>query len=98
MKNIVFLDSYTLNPGDLNWNELATIGNFTTYARTTEEEVYHRSKEAHILISNKVQIDADLIDRLPLLECICVAATGYNNIDITAATARGIIVCNVSGS
>ena len=97
MKNIVFLDSYTLNPGDIPWNELETIGSFTSYPRTLKEEVYHRAKEAHIIISNKVFIDADLIAKLPLLECICIAATGYNNIDLEAARSKSIIVCNVAG-
>ncbi|WP_212006629.1 D-2-hydroxyacid dehydrogenase [Chitinophaga sp. HK235] len=95
MKNIVVLDGYALNPGDLDWAPLKALGNVTIYDRTPESEVAARAKGAHILLTNKAIISADTINSLPALEYIGVMATGYNVVDIAAATARKIPVTNV---
>ncbi|MEM1322443.1 MAG: D-2-hydroxyacid dehydrogenase [Bacteroidota bacterium] len=97
MNNIVLLDSYTLNPGDLSWAELEALGKVTRYEWSQPSEVRARAAEAEIIITNKVVLDAATIAALPRLRCICVSATGYNNINIAAARAAGIPVCNVSG-
>ncbi|RBL88408.1 D-2-hydroxyacid dehydrogenase [Chitinophaga flava] len=95
MKNIVVLDGYALNPGDLDWAPLKALGNVTIYDRTPESEVAARAQGAHILLTNKAIISADTINSLPSLEYIGVMATGYNVVDIAAATARKIPVTNV---
>lgn len=95
--NIVILDGYTLNPGDLNWGDFDALGAITIYDGTPEDQVLERTKEAEILIVNKVMITAELLEQLPRLKCICVTATGYNNIDIDAARQKNIPVCNVKG-
>lgn len=97
MKNIVFLDSHTLNPGDLKWDKMQNLGNLSVYPRSSKSEAIERAKTAHIIVTNKVLIDKDFIDACPNLEYICVAATGYNNIDVEAARAKGIPVSNVAG-
>ena len=51
--NIVFLDGYTLNPGDMEWTLFERFGNFTAYDRTRPEDVLQRAREADILIVNK---------------------------------------------
>ena len=95
--NIVALDGYTLNPGDLSWEGLEALGNFTVYDRSKPEEVIPRSIEADILLSNKVLLSKSTLDQLPRLKYICVTATGYNNVDIQAAAERKIPVSNVVG-
>ena len=57
--NIVILDGYASNPGDLNWDLLEQLGNVTVYPRTTDEEKIERAKDADIILINKVQIDSE---------------------------------------
>ena len=94
---IAILDGYTLNPGDLSWMPLEKLGSLKLFDRTPPEEVINRAKNADILIVNKVIINANTLIQLPKLKCICVTATGYNNVDIQAARQQNIPVCNVRG-
>jgi glycerate dehydrogenase len=93
--NIVVIDGYTLNPGDLSWRSIEQYGTLTVYERTSVDAIVERCKNADIVLTNKVPLDKNAIDNLPQLKLICVTATGYNIIDITAAKDKGIIVCNV---
>jgi glyoxylate reductase len=43
------------------------------------------------------RIDAEVLDRAPRLRIVSNLAVGYNNIDVAAATARGILVTNTPG-
>jgi glycerate dehydrogenase len=92
---ITILDGYTVNPGDLTWKELETLGECTIYDRTRPEEVIARCKGADAVLTNKVIIDRKTIEALPDLKYIGVLATGYNVIDITAAIEHNIIVTNI---
>jgi len=93
--NIVVLDGFTLNPGDLSWRGLEEAGKCTIYERTQEEEIVPRAREAEILLTNKTPITREAIAQIPGLRYIGVLATGYNIVDVPAATERGIIVTNV---
>lgn len=94
--NIVVLDGYVANPGDLSWESLERLGNLTVYVRTkTADEVVARSKGAEAIFVNKVLLTASVIDRLDTVKFIGVLATGYNNVDLVAARSKGIVVCNV---
>lgn len=95
--NIVVLDGYTLNPGDLSWEKLEALGQVTIYDRTRPEEVVPRAKDAHFVLANKQKLSRETLNQLPQLQCISVTATGYNNIDTAAAKDKGVTVCNVSG-
>lgn len=97
LPKIVLLDGYTSNPGDLSWAPISRLGDFSIYKRTKDEEVIVRAKEANILIVNKKTITAAHLEQLPQLACICVIATGYNNVDVEAAKKKGIPVCNAVG-
>lgn len=92
---IVVLDSYTLNPGDQDWEPLQTLGDFTEYDRTPPAQIVERAQDAEIVLVNKVILNREIIDQLPKLRYIGVLATGYNNIDIEAAKEKGIVVTNV---
>ncbi|MCD6518611.1 MAG: D-2-hydroxyacid dehydrogenase [Anaerolineae bacterium] len=92
---IVVLDGYTLNPGDLSWDELKALGECEIYDRTPPELTVERAKDAEIVLTNKVVIDRQVLDQLPKLKYIGVLATGYNIIDVEAARERGIPVTNV---
>ncbi|HKK75645.1 MAG TPA: D-2-hydroxyacid dehydrogenase [Saprospiraceae bacterium] len=95
--NIVYPDAHTLNPGDLDWMPLQKLGHLQAYEHTPADQVVERLKEADIVLVNKVKINAEILDQLPRLRCICVTATGYNNVDTEAARERDIPVCNAVG-
>ena len=67
------------------------------FEATAQEQVAARLAGASIAIVNKRRLMADLIAALPALQMVAVAATGYNNIDLDACRARGIVVSNVRG-
>ncbi len=92
---IVVLDGHGLNPGDLSWDELAALGDFTCYEHTPEESVVENIGDAEIIITNKTVITAEIIASCPGIKYICILATGYNTIDTAAAAARGIPVSNI---
>ncbi len=92
---IVLLDSYTLNPGDLSWDELKTLGECTLYDRTAKEDVIDRAAGAQIALTNKTILDRHVIDSLPDMSYIGVMATGYNVVNLERARERGIPVTNV---
>lgn len=93
--NIVILDGYVANPGDLSWDGLEELGDFTVYERTPEDKIIERAINADALIINKIVLSGDILKKLPRLKLICVFATGYNNIDTDTAAQLGITVCNV---
>src|SRR6478672_9039687 len=93
--DIVVIDGYTLNPGDLSWSIIEQYGTLTVYERTPVADVVERCKDADIVLTNKVPLNRTAINNLPKLKLISVTATGYNIIDIVAAKEQGITVCNV---
>jgi lactate dehydrogenase-like 2-hydroxyacid dehydrogenase len=94
--NIVFLDARTV--GEIpNFRILEKQGNLDIYETTTPENIVKRALGKDVIITNKVIIDKKIIDQLPELRLICVAATGTNNIDVNYAREKGILVKNVAG-
>ena len=93
--NIVVLDGFTANPGDLSWEELKTLGNVTVYDGTSPSETVARAAEADVVLTNKVVVGRKEMEQMPHLIYIGVLATGYNVVDVEAAHERGIIVSNV---
>jgi glycerate dehydrogenase len=92
---IVVLDGYTLNPGDLGWAKLEALGPCKVHDRTPPAELLARAAEADILLTNKIEISRAVIGALPRLRFIGVTATGFNIVDVAAARERNIPVCNV---
>ncbi len=91
---IVVLDGYASNPGDLSWEPIAQLGELTVYDRTAPHELHDRIKDAEIILLNKTPMNAAAFEAAPKLKLISVLATGYNVIDIEAAKAHGVRVCN----
>lgn len=94
---IIILDGYTLNPGDLSWDELETLGKLEVFDRTPAEKVLERCKDAEVIFTNKTPLNADVIRQLDKLKYIGVLATGYNVVDVNQARQQGILVANVPG-
>ena len=74
---------------------MEALGKCTFYPRCDESEVVPRSREADVILTNKVSITAAHMNALPKLRYIGVTATGYNIVDIEAARSRKLIVTNV---
>ncbi|QDU33806.1 Glycerate dehydrogenase [Poriferisphaera corsica] len=104
---IIVLDGHTLTPNtpgnlassqDPTWDALAALGSdIHVYPRTLPEDIISHADDAPILFTNKVPFTADTIVQLPNLKYIGVLATGYNIIDLEAATDAGITVTNAAG-
>jgi len=92
---IVVLDGHTLNPGDLSWDELGSLGELQIHDRTPPELVLERAADATIALTNKTVLNRDSIANLPAMKYIGVLATGFNVVDIAAARERKISVTNV---
>lgn len=92
---IVVLDGYVLNPGDLSWEGIKELGDCIIYDRTSAEQTLERSKGADVLITNKVVLNKEIIEKLPELKYIGVLATGYNIVDTIAAKDSGVVVTNI---
>ncbi|MBQ2970347.1 MAG: D-2-hydroxyacid dehydrogenase [Bacteroidaceae bacterium] len=93
--NIIILDGYALNPGDLSYDCLRQYGNLTIYERTAPEQLIERAIDADVVLTNKVAFGEREMVQLPRLRYIGVQATGYNIIDVEAARRHGIIVTNI---
>ena len=63
MKKIVFLDEYSVCGRDLS--AVKALGDYTGYDVTAPEQIVERCRDAEIIITNKVILDASAIDRLP---------------------------------
>lgn len=93
--NIVILDGYTLNPGDLSWLGFEKLGSLTVYDRTDKDEVAKRIGDAEVVITNKTPITKETLEKCTGIKYIGVLATGYNIVDIKTAKEKGIPVCNI---
>ena len=94
---IAILDGFTLNPGDLDWNALDSLGEIQIHDHSASDLLLERAKGKGVLVVNKAPIGRALMEQLTELKLITLTATGYNNIDVEAAKELGITVCNVRG-
>ena len=93
--NIVVLDGFTMNPGDLSWSELEKLGTLKVYDRTSPEQLLERAADAEAVLTNKTVINASSLRNMPKLKYVGVLATGYNVVDIAVAKDLGIVVTNI---
>ena len=93
----VFLDKNTFSSA-IEFSAIEKqVTQLSCYAKTFPSEVIERCLDADIIITNKVQLSAEILSALPKVKLICISATGYNNVDIEAAKRLNIAVTNVSG-
>jgi len=92
----VFLDSETLDRGDLDLGPLLkAVPGLKVYPSTSAGDVAERIADAEVVILNKVRMNAELIRSAGKLKLICLAATGSDNVDMVAAKQCGVRVCNI---
>ena len=92
---LVLLDGDTL--GKVNLDGFDKLGELTTYKTTAKDETLQRVKDCEVIITNKVVISKEIMQKCKKLKLICIAATGMNNVDLEFAKSSGIVVKNVSG-
>lgn len=96
MTRAVVLDLATITRGDLDLSALdAALPGWVGYPVTRSDELHARLAGAEVVLTNKIKLDRAALDAAHDLKLICLAATGTNNIDLDAATERGIAVCNI---
>lgn len=93
---IVFLDAKTIGE-DIDLSGFDVLGEVVKYGFSTAEEARERSKDADVLILNKVQVNQKTIGEADHLKLVCVTATGTNNLDKEYLDKRGIAWRNVAG-
>lgn len=92
---IVVLDGSSVNPGDLSYKFLDNYGDVSIYDYTDESQIYDRISDTDIVLTNKVSISREVIEKANNLKFICLLSTGYNIIDIEAANENNIVVSNI---
>ena len=93
---IVVLDAATLG-ADLDLSPLESLGEVEIWQATPPEKVAERLAEAEVAVLNKVRLNGDNLGGCKKLRLICLAATGYDNVDTAYCRGAGIGVCNVAG-
>lgn len=93
----VFPDFATVSRGDLDLSSLEALPlELATWPVTHPEDLPGRIADARVVITNKLVLDAGVLESAKQLELVCLAATGTNNVDLEVAARRGIGVCNIA--
>ncbi len=93
---IVLLDADTLGK-DIDLSVFNKLGETTVYPLTEKKDIKNRISNCEVCVVNKIKLDESVLSEAKNLKLICVAATGYDNIDTEYCKSRGIAVCNVAG-
>ena len=93
---IVFLDAATIGD-DLTFTSFEELGEVLVYSTTSEQEFEARANCADVIVVNKLKLNAANLPKAKKLKLICLAATGFDNVDLDYCRKAGIGVCNVVG-
>lgn len=93
---IAILDKATLGE-DIDLSPIRALGETYEYPSTHGSEMTAHVADADVIIVNKIKCNAATLDAAKNLKLICVAATGYDNVDLEYCKSRGIGLCNVPG-
>ena len=91
---IVIPDWSTMSAENMVFSVFEEFGEVVCCGMTRPEETAQKIGDAHVVLVNETPITAQVMEQCPNLQYIGLFATGYNNIDISAANAHGITVCN----
>lgn len=93
---VVFLDRDSISP-KTTLRDLEFPHEFVVYENTTPDQVAERIAQADVIITNKVALSADQLQQAKNLKLVAAAATGTDNIDVSACTSLGVVVSNIRG-
>lgn len=92
MEKIVFLDADSII-ADIRRPDFPH--QWQAHPATAAGQTMARLQDATIAITNKVVLNREVLERLPGLKMVAVAATGTNNVDTECCRERGIVVSNI---
>ncbi len=95
--NIVILDGYALNPGDVSWAPLEALGKLSVYDRTPLEQIEARAKGAEVVLTVHTPLNRETIRHLTALRFIGVLGSDAAHVNVEAARKRGIDVADTAG-
>jgi glycerate dehydrogenase len=95
--NIVILDAYSVNPGDIDWEPIRAFGSLTIYDHSPPEQIGERIANADAVFTNRARLGEEEFSKAPNMRFLCLFATGYDKIDLAAARRHNVAVCNVPG-
>lgn len=89
-----------VNASKMNYDHLldfSVVSNdVQVYDDSTNAELIERIQGARVVVTKELPVGAELLSQFPeSVKLIVEAGTGYNNIDLDAARAKGITVCNI---
>lgn len=93
---ISVLDAATLGD-DLSLLPLEKVGECEIFTATSPDEVEERIVHSEVVVINKVKLNSSNLANAKDLKLICIAATGFDNVDVKYCAEKGIAVCNVVG-
>lgn len=93
---IAILDKATLGE-DIDLSSICALGEVYEHQGTKAEEMTAHIGDADVIVVNKIKCNESTLDNAKNLKLICVAATGYDNVDLEYCKSRGIGLCNVPG-
>ena len=93
----VILDADTVTDSDVSLDKISSVLPTVIYGFSADDEIADRISDADVVLTNKCRITKEVFERCPNIKYIGLFATGYNNIDIKEAKARGCVVSNVPG-
>ena len=94
--HIAVLDAATLGR-DVDLSVFDRFGSVRVFDTTPPEEVASHVNDADVVILNKVKINAKTLPNVGGLKLVCIAATGFDNVDVSFCRENGVAVCNVVG-
>lgn len=93
---IVFLDAKTIGD-DIDLSGYDRLGTVIKYDFSTPDEARERTRDADVIVLNKVAVNESSVGEAANLKLVCVTATGTNNLDKEYLDRRGIAWRNVAG-
>lgn len=93
---LAILDAFTLG-NDISFDCFKKFGEVDVFGMTSPEQIEQRIEYCDIVVINKIKLNKSNLSHCKNLKLICIAATGYDNIDIEYCKDNGIAVCNVVG-
>lgn len=99
MKIVIMDKNTTTSNDDISFEQFSTIGEVVIFdSLNVEVDILNYTQDADVLVLNKVILNKQIIDKLSnSIKVIAITATGYDNVDVIAASNRGIKVVNVPG-
>ncbi len=91
---MVILDSFIVNPGDLDWDLLKKFGELDVYDATPPQLVYERCRDAEIIFTSRTKVTGDVLRLCPKVKLVYALGTGYEMIDIAYCREHCIMACN----